>query len=543
MAPTERVIVLCDGTWAGAETETKTNIFLLAEMMGIDWVRYLNSKSGDPVPHQDIARGIRLCYFPGAGIGGTFLEYLFNGATGHDIDKNCLEVYEYIVQHYTPQTTQTTQPEIWMFGFSRGAYTVRCVAGMIYNCGILKRRRNGKSVANNHAKLTDEEKALCKQVYNIYRSNDPEDLPESKRSTDFRERASYDVPTPVKFMGLFDTVGALGIPYLNPGVGLAFNEFRDTKVSTVVEKVYHAICIHERLWGFDPCHVLPAAHRIGQPFEIHERWFPGCHYDIGRHLFRFFRTGGVGADLGEALNTLAEPVMPNLVFADLVLKWMLESIQKYSQNEIIPDIDARINKLVINMEGADIEATGTGDIYSKILDHGPLGSVGGKLVKALKQFEESKSDVGNDVIDALLALQPFGKPLWKIARFNFQVFDTIIRGAHLDILPFADPILNVLNDIFSHDPFSNDAQKILKFLGLMMSSQFLHHEFKIILDVLGQTRDRRILDAKASVVRYDEEMAGNRTIMDAGRLERSQGTYKSHTYENFRVYEQIMLSV
>ncbi|KAG0337477.1 hypothetical protein BG005_004051, partial [Podila minutissima] len=187
-----------------------------------------------PVPHQDPARGIKACYFPGVGLGGTFLEYLFHSVTANDIDDNCLEAYEYIVQHYTPQTPL---PEIWMFGFSRGAYTVRCVAGVIYNCGILKRRRSGQAVrTNDNTELTDEERKLCEQVYGIYRSNDPADHPESPRSTAFRARASHNVRTPVKFMGLFDTVGSMGIPYLNPGIGLSFYEFHDTKVSTVVEK-------------------------------------------------------------------------------------------------------------------------------------------------------------------------------------------------------------------------------------------------------------------------------------------------------------------
>ncbi|KAF9325530.1 hypothetical protein BG006_011011 [Podila minutissima] len=422
MAPTERVVVLCDGTWAGSETKTETNIFLLAEMMGLDKQLYLTSTSGQNIPHKDTARGIKACYFPGAGLGGTFLEYLFNGATGHDIDDNCLEVYEYIVQHYTPQNQQSPQPEVWMFGFSRGAYTVRCVAGMIYNCGILKRRKNGHTVsANDNAALTDEEKALCRQVYWIYRSNDPADHPESPRSTTFRARASHNVGTPIKFMGLLDTVGALGIPYLNPGVGLTFNEFRDTKISTVVEKVYHAVCIHERMWSFEPCHVLPAKNRIGPQFEIHERWFPGCHYDVGRHLFQFFPSGGPGATIGSVINGLSQPVKPNLVFADLALKWMLESIKEHSRDELISNVDAKIKELVTNMESADDKYTGNGDIYSNLLQYGPLGSVWGTLVDTLKQFEGSTSNVGSDVIVAVSALQPIAEPLWKFARFNFHL--------------------------------------------------------------------------------------------------------------------------
>ncbi|KAG0080161.1 hypothetical protein BGZ93_003005 [Podila epicladia] len=538
MVTTDKIAVLCDGTWGGSETKTETNIFLLAEMMGISRELYLSTPSGHPIAHHDTPRGTKACYFSGVGLGGSFLQYLFNGLTASDIDDYCLEVYEYIVQHYSPQS------EIWMLGFSRGAYTLRCVAGMINNCGIIKRRRNGRAVlTNDNTELTDEEKALCKQVYSIYRSNDPADHPESPKSATFRERASHDVRTPVKFMGIFDAVGSQGMPYLKPGMGLSFYEFYDTKVSAVVEKVYHAVCIHERMWGFEPCRALPAAHRVGPQFEIHERWFPGCHYDVGRHRFQVFRSGGPEAAVANALNTLAEVVEPNHVFADLALKWMLESIQEHSGDGLISNIDARINNLVANMEGASDAYTGNGDIWSDPLQHLPLGSVWDKLIDTLEQFDGATSTVRNDVIDAVSTLQPIAEPLWKFARLNFHVFDTIVRKAHLNRLPFADSALHVVNDIFSHDPFSNDAQKMLKVLGVMLSSQYLLQELKIILDALFHTRDRRISDVNASVVRYDKEKLGHRTIMEVGRINRPEGvgTYQSQTYENFRLYQKIML--
>lgn len=71
----------------------------------------------------------------------------------------------------------------------------------------------------------------------------------------FRTQASHDVPTPIKFMGIFDTVGSRGIPRLNyhTGTGFEWPEFYDNRVSTVVEKVYHAVAIHDRLWAFQPC--------------------------------------------------------------------------------------------------------------------------------------------------------------------------------------------------------------------------------------------------------------------------------------------------
>ncbi|KAF9385464.1 hypothetical protein CPB97_004772, partial [Podila verticillata] len=307
-------------------------------------------------PYHDTARDIRACYFPGVGLGGTFLEYLFNGATGSDIGRDCLDVYKYIVQHFTEDH------EIWMFGLSRGAYTVRCVAGMINNCGILKRK------TNNNNDLTGEENDLCNDVYKIYRSPDPEDRPDAQIIREFRTKASYNVPTPVKFMGLLDTVGSLGVPKLDAGVGLTFPEFYDQNVSSVVEKVYHALSIHDRLWCFQPCRALrDDKHRGNTNLQIHERWFPGCHYDIGRQKFRFLRDGQ--SWLERAASNISGPlsgvVKPNEVLADLVQKWMLECIKSNSENTVIPNVDARINSLNGSMMAANRDI-GSGDVYSPV---------------------------------------------------------------------------------------------------------------------------------------------------------------------------------
>ncbi|KAF9092768.1 hypothetical protein BGX23_003937 [Mortierella sp. AD031] len=102
----------------------------------------------------------------------------------------------------------------------------------------------------------------------------------------FRTDNSHNIPTPVKFMGLFDTVGSLGIPYFTSAIGLTFHQFHGITISTAVERVYQALSIHDQLWGIEPCHALPSLHRaiagphLGAPpgfqFEIRERWFPGC---------------------------------------------------------------------------------------------------------------------------------------------------------------------------------------------------------------------------------------------------------------------------
>ncbi|KAF9567890.1 hypothetical protein EC968_003160, partial [Mortierella alpina] len=330
---TPKLIVLCDGTWCGAEARTETNVYRLAEMIMNGNNPYNTSPT---TPYRDRARNITACYFPGAGIGGTFLEYLFNGATGDDIDDDCIQAYKYIVEHYTPEH------EIWMFGLSRGAYTVRCVAGMINNCGILK-------LLNVR---------LCDQVYSNYRSRLPTYDPSHSDMNAFRKAYSHEVPTPVKFMGLIDTVGALGIPYLNPGIGLTHLEFHDTRVSTVVEKLLNA-----------------------PQFEIHERWFPGCHYDLGRQRFRFLRNGRTLLEraLGFILNPLSNVIEPNLVFANVVLKWMLDSISQHDpSNTVIPAIPNIIAQLEAEMVNPQ-RNTGSGDIYDNLPAFGPAGRLWGYL--------------------------------------------------------------------------------------------------------------------------------------------------------------------
>jgi uncharacterized protein (DUF2235 family) len=184
-----KLVVLCDGTWCGRETGTESNISLLATAIGIPDSAAVTDK--EPRAYVDDSRRLKACYFAGSGLGGTFLDYLFNGATGSDIGQDCQAVYRYIVDNYDDQT------EIWMFGFSRGAFTLRCVAGMINNCGIVKALPSGK-----------ETSLLVEEVYSIYRSPYEDDAPGEPRAQAFRTAASWPVESPIAVMCIIDTVGS-----------------------------------------------------------------------------------------------------------------------------------------------------------------------------------------------------------------------------------------------------------------------------------------------------------------------------------------------
>ncbi len=373
MAP--RIVVLCDGTWCGRETATQTNIYRLAQLFRVPitnldstdtYVRLANP--ADPADRRVVAR-----YRHGVGLGGGFLDYLFDGATASELAEEVISTYRFIVDHYTPDH------EIWMFGLSRGAYTVRSVAGLINNYGILNPKALG---------LTDDQtNRLCQEAYSLYKSRDPNNAPHAPDSLDFRQRNSWPLTgdvgplqcPPVRFMGLFDTVGSLGIPTFTGGLGLDYPEFYDDVVSSVVQNVCHLVSVHDRLWAFQPC---LARRKDGNKGGIHEEWIPGCHYDLGRQRFRFWRSGA--GLLERFINAISyiplvgpgRTIQPNPVLSDFAFGKMLEQIrQNDTDNILIPESSSDVRLTAL---GSDDR--GSGDVYGNLLEYGPLGGRIGSLV-------------------------------------------------------------------------------------------------------------------------------------------------------------------
>jgi hypothetical protein len=188
-------------------------------------------------------------------------------------------------------------------------------------------------------------------------------------------------------MGLFDTVGGLGIPRVNAGVGFDWPEFYDQKVSGVVQDVYHAVSLHDRLWIFQPCLAFEGTGL--NKAKIHQKWFPGTHYDLGRQTFRFVRQGPsnqVEKLLGALPDRLSRTIYPNQVLSDLVLRYMLESVLTVSatssiQVPIFQDIEGKIRNLNARLALPPRGTTGSGDIYGNALDYGPAGTIYSALQK------------------------------------------------------------------------------------------------------------------------------------------------------------------
>lgn len=234
-----RLVTCSDGTWKSSESETRTNVYYVS--------RAILPRAPDGVEQL-------VLYDAGVGAEGSFVDRISGGAFGKGLDDNILDAYRFFVDNYEEGD------RLYLFGFSRGAYTARSAVGLIRKCGILRRE---------HADRIEE-------AYELYRRRD--DHVDGPAARAFRER--YSRPTPkIAFLGVWDTVGALGIPLL----GLRWltrrkYQFHDTELSGIVEKAFHAVSIDERRGPFRPT----LWSETPKPDQIVEQtWFPGVHSDIG----------------------------------------------------------------------------------------------------------------------------------------------------------------------------------------------------------------------------------------------------------------------
>jgi uncharacterized protein (DUF2235 family) len=243
----KRLVVCCDGTWNTPDEVDENGVPCPTNIVRI----------AQAVADED-ARGTRqhLFYDKGVGTGGR-LDRLIGGVFGAGVAKNVRDAYHFLVDTYEPGD------ELFFFGFSRGAFTARSTAGFVRNCGILRRE---------HAYRLDD-------AYALYRARDPEHHPSEVESALFRRSFSHE--TRIRFIGVFDTVGALGVPLTGlPLTDLANRRYRfhDTTLSGQVDGAFQALAMHERRASFAPA-LWTVPH--GGTQEVEQVWFTGVHSDVG----------------------------------------------------------------------------------------------------------------------------------------------------------------------------------------------------------------------------------------------------------------------
>lgn len=272
------IVICADGTWNRPEEDLEkdhaTNVLKLA--------RAISPRSGDVKQHVFYDWGL-----------GSYHSGIRAGVTGHGIHKNILDGYRYIVQNYAPGD------KIYLFGFSRGAYTVRALSGLINNCGIVKR----------------PEAKLIQAAWDIYKSASEKNHPDGEHAVAFRKQHAKP-SRKIAFVGVWDTVGALGVPFTLLGLLDSNDEFYDTKMGPNVQVARHALAIDERREDFAPTIWTPRPET-----DVKQVWFAGVHSDIG---------GSYGPDKDSGSSS-----------SDSALGWMLKEAKAFGL-KVEPHIQSRL---------------------------------------------------------------------------------------------------------------------------------------------------------------------------------------------------------
>lgn len=239
----KKIIICCDGTGNEPSATGSSNVFDLVGLL---------DTNAEQLIYYDPGLGTEAA--PGAqGWAGKKSSKLMGLAFGKGLSKNIIDAYKFLMDNYIPGD------EIYMFGFSRGAYTVRTIAGMLQLIGLLRPGSENLldfALANytnkgekNWANLSAFKGALCQQI--------------SDRSP------RYQVP--IKFMGVWDTVKSVGL--FRNSTRLAY-----TDILPNVKSLRHALALDERRLKFRPDHFTGNG---GEDGSVQSMWFKGVHSDVG----------------------------------------------------------------------------------------------------------------------------------------------------------------------------------------------------------------------------------------------------------------------
>jgi uncharacterized protein (DUF2235 family) len=226
----KRIIFCADGTWD--EPGSNTNVYRIYKAL---------TTSADQISYYD----------DGVGSDGLLIQKLAGGALGAGLFQKIKDGYTKLAHTYEKGD------ELFIFGFSRGAYTARSLAGMIAVCGLPT------------ADFTDE---VVDTAFEAYRNKDQRAalLTELNKTCDL-----FDAK--LTMVGVWETVGSLGIPALFGGVSSLLYGFLDTGLHPDVLNAYHAMAIDERRAEFPA--TLWTSTSPGQTVE--QVWFCGVHCDVG----------------------------------------------------------------------------------------------------------------------------------------------------------------------------------------------------------------------------------------------------------------------
>ena len=287
----KNIVICSDGTGNTAMKGRGTNVFKLYEAVDIQGHKptpvLLTPCPPPPPTISKLTRQIAF-YDDGVGTSGRPLEQIFGPAFGWGFSRNVRKLYKELMHVYKPGD------KIFLFGFSRGAYTVRTLAGFIGKCGLL----NEQSLTFNLydlGHLDDKIEALFDDYQARHFVQKNERFADNKSAEDqsnefgieyFRNRFNLDLQeVPIEFIGVWDTVAAIGAPITEIAHWFSC-WFKDQKLGSHVEHAYQALAIDDERLTFHP-ELWDELTRDSKtdPWKHDDRieqvWFAGVHSNIG----------------------------------------------------------------------------------------------------------------------------------------------------------------------------------------------------------------------------------------------------------------------
>ncbi len=259
----KNIIICSDGTGNTAIKGRGTNVFKMFESVD------LNSHRFQPERTPQVA-----IYDDGVGTESLRLMRILGGAAGYGLSRNVRQLYKELCRIYDPGD------RIFLFGFSRGAFTVRSLSGFIGRCGIVDVTR---------LEGPEDLDALVKRAYEVYRSCyrtwlikkliGPADRSVTAK---FRERHCYGSER-IHFLGVWDTVDAVGLPLrISDLVNKLIYQFKfpDLVLSTAVDRAVHALAIDDERQSFQPL-IWDETAPLQSGQSIEQVWFSGAHSNVG----------------------------------------------------------------------------------------------------------------------------------------------------------------------------------------------------------------------------------------------------------------------
>ena len=339
MSTGKNVVLFLDGTWN--TINNNTNVWRAKSLCSVNE---------------------RQAVYYSQGVGTLFGQRFIGGVFGYGLDQEVIQAYEWLMEHYEDGD------HLYVFGFSRGAYTARSLSGLISKLGLLK-AGCPLSVDQLYARYRNKDSKSIRELKNV----SPSDY--SKLSTEERWLLKYSRAISIWFIGVWDTVGSLGFPYGNfAGISRKRFDFLQTNLWLDNDTAYHAMAIDEHrvdfapsLWTWpllksDPLAV--DAYAFPEIKSVEQRWFLGAHANVG---------GGYDDD----------------VLAQRPLQWLIEkAVARGLSFKGSVDMDNYENEATIN------------DSFKEML-HGwyAICKLGRRYYRMIGAIPTSASDVAHNVVN------------------------------------------------------------------------------------------------------------------------------------------------